>query len=48
MTPQNYERQQAQWNQLSTSVSAIQFEEDKIWGVTAGILRNLCERIYKD
>jgi 8-oxo-dGTP pyrophosphatase MutT (NUDIX family) len=48
MAPQNYERQQAQWNQLSTSVSAIRFEEDKIWGVTAGILRNLCERIYKD
>jgi 8-oxo-dGTP pyrophosphatase MutT (NUDIX family) len=48
MAPQNYERQQAQWNQLSTSVSAIRLEEDKIWGVTAAILRNLCERIYKD
>lgn len=48
MAPQNYERQQAHWNQLSTSVSAIQFEQDRIWGLTAGILRNLCERIYKD
>jgi hypothetical protein len=47
MAPQNYERQQARWNQLSTTVSAIRFEEDKIWGVTAAILRNLCERIYK-
>jgi hypothetical protein len=41
MALQNYKRQQAQWNQLSTSVSAIQFEDDNIWGVTAGILRNL-------
>jgi len=46
MAPQNYERQQGQWNQLTTSVSAIQFEGDRIWGVTAGILRNLRERIY--
>jgi 8-oxo-dGTP pyrophosphatase MutT (NUDIX family) len=48
MAAQNYKRQQAQWNQLSTRVSAIQFEDVKIWGVTAGILRNLCERIYKE
>jgi hypothetical protein len=33
---------------FQTSVSAIQFEEDGIWGVTADILRDLCERIYKD
>jgi 8-oxo-dGTP pyrophosphatase MutT (NUDIX family) len=46
MAPKNYERQEARWNELSTSVSAIQFKEDKIWGVTAGILRNLWKRIY--
>ena len=33
-------------NGLPTSVYAIAFSERTIWGVTAGILRNLWERIY--
>jgi 8-oxo-dGTP pyrophosphatase MutT (NUDIX family) len=32
MAPQNYGRQQAQWNQLRTSVSAIRFEDNNNLG----------------
>jgi hypothetical protein len=31
-----------------TSVYAVRFKEHDIWGVTAGILRNLWERIYSE
>jgi 8-oxo-dGTP pyrophosphatase MutT (NUDIX family) len=47
MAPQNYRREKADWNGLSTSVYVIPFNGRSIWGVTAGILRNLWERIYK-
>ena len=46
MARQNHKREAAQWNTLPTSVYAISFNGRKIWGVTAGILRNLWERIY--
>jgi 8-oxo-dGTP pyrophosphatase MutT (NUDIX family) len=45
MAPQNYKREKAEWNGLITSIYAIPFNDRKIWGVTAGILRNLWERI---
>jgi 8-oxo-dGTP pyrophosphatase MutT (NUDIX family) len=48
MAPQNHRREKAEWNGLTTSVYAIPFNDRKIWGVTAGILRNLWERIYRD
>jgi 8-oxo-dGTP pyrophosphatase MutT (NUDIX family) len=47
MAPQNHRREKADWNGLVTSVYAISFNDRKIWGVTAGILRNLWGRIYK-
>ena len=47
MAPQNHRREKANWNGLITSVYAIPFNNRKIWGVTAGILRNLWTRIYK-
>jgi 8-oxo-dGTP pyrophosphatase MutT (NUDIX family) len=47
MTPQNHRREKVDWNGLITSVYAISFNDRKIWGVTAGILRNLWDRIYK-
>jgi 8-oxo-dGTP pyrophosphatase MutT (NUDIX family) len=47
MAPQNHRREKADWNGLITSVYAISFNDRKIWGVTAGILRNLWARIYK-
>ena len=48
MAPQNHRREKAEWNGLTTSIYAIPFNDHKIWGVTAGILRNLWERIYRD
>jgi 8-oxo-dGTP pyrophosphatase MutT (NUDIX family) len=48
MASQNHRREKAEWNGLTTSVYAIPYNDRKIWGVTAGILRNLWERIYKD
>ena len=47
MAPQNHRREKADWNGLITSVYAISFNDRKIWGVTAGILRNLWARLYK-
>ena len=47
MAPQHHQREKADWNGLITSVYAISFNDRKIWGVTAGILRNLWARIYK-
>ena len=35
------------WNGLTRHFYALTFGERYIWGVTAGILRNLHERIYK-
>jgi len=46
MTPGNYKRESADWNGLRTSVYAVRFGEHNIWGVTAGILWNLRERIH--
>jgi 8-oxo-dGTP pyrophosphatase MutT (NUDIX family) len=48
MTAQNHRREKAEWNGLTTSVYAIPFNDRKIWGVTAGIVRNLWERICRD
>ena len=46
MEPQNHRLEKAEWNGLMTNVYVIPFNDRKIWGVTAGILRNLWERIY--
>src|SRR5262249_16490708 len=47
MAPQNHKRKRAEWNGLITTVYAIPFNDREIWGVTAGILRNFLEKIYK-
>ena len=47
MAPENHRRERADWNGLIVSVYAISFNDRNIWGVTAGIVRNLWERIYK-
>jgi len=44
--PTNFQRHSREWQGLMRSYYAIPFGERYIWGVTAGILRNLCERIY--
>jgi 8-oxo-dGTP pyrophosphatase MutT (NUDIX family) len=48
MTSANYRRETADWNGLRTTVYAVRYKEHDIWGVTAGILRNLWERIYRE
>jgi 8-oxo-dGTP pyrophosphatase MutT (NUDIX family) len=46
MEPNNLQRHSRDWQGLTRSYYAIPFERRYIWGVTAGILRNLHERIY--
>ena len=47
MTPQNHERESRDWNGLTLTLYAISFGDRTIWGATAGILRNLYERVYR-
>jgi 8-oxo-dGTP pyrophosphatase MutT (NUDIX family) len=46
MTPGNHQRLKRDWNGIERQYYAMPFGERYIWGVTAGILRNLYERIY--
>jgi 8-oxo-dGTP pyrophosphatase MutT (NUDIX family) len=46
MTPGNHQRLKRDWNGIERQYYAMPFQERYIWGVTAGILRNLYERIY--
>jgi 8-oxo-dGTP pyrophosphatase MutT (NUDIX family) len=47
MTPENHQRHSRDWNGMTRSFYAMPFGERYIWGATAGILRNLYERIYQ-
>ncbi len=47
MAPENHQRHSREWNGGMRSFLAMPFGERYIWGVTAGILRNLYERIYQ-
>ena len=47
MSPQNHERESRDWNGLTLTLYAISFGDRTIWGATAGILRNLYERVYR-
>ena len=46
MTPDNHQRKTRDWNGFARDYYAIPFENRYIWGITAGILRNLYERVY--
>lgn len=46
MGPENYQRHSREWRGMMRSYYAMPFGERYIWGVTAGILRNLYERLY--
>jgi len=48
MEPGNLQRHSREWQGVTRSYYAIPFEKRYIWGVTAGILRNLHERIYRE
>jgi 8-oxo-dGTP pyrophosphatase MutT (NUDIX family) len=47
MDQANVQRHSRDWQGLTRHYYAITFGERYIWGVTAGILRNLHDRIYK-
>jgi 8-oxo-dGTP pyrophosphatase MutT (NUDIX family) len=46
MQPDNHQRHKRDWKGIERQYYAMPFGERYIWGVTAGILRNLYERIY--
>ena len=47
MAEENHKLQSREWKGMTRTVYAMPFGERQIWGVTAGILRNLYERIYR-
>jgi 8-oxo-dGTP pyrophosphatase MutT (NUDIX family) len=46
MSPANHQRKTRDWKGIARDYYAIPFGDHYIWGITAGILRNLYERIY--
>jgi 8-oxo-dGTP pyrophosphatase MutT (NUDIX family) len=46
MQPDNHQRHSREWKGLMRSYYVMPFGERYIWGVTAGILRNMYERLY--
>ena len=46
MTPGNHQRLKREWQGIERQYYAMPFKDRYIWGVTAGILRNLYDRIY--
>ena len=46
MNPDNHQRQSREWKGATRHFYAMPWENHYIWGVTAGILRNLYERLY--
>jgi 8-oxo-dGTP pyrophosphatase MutT (NUDIX family) len=47
MNQANVQRHAREWQGMTRHYYAITFNQHYIWGVTAGILRNLHERIYR-
>jgi 8-oxo-dGTP pyrophosphatase MutT (NUDIX family) len=48
MQPVNHQQHRREWKGMQRTFYAIQFGDLYIWGVTAGILRNLYERICRE
>ena len=46
MTPANHQRKTRDWNGFARDYYAMPYQDRYIWGITAGILRNLYERVY--
>ena len=46
MDQANHRRESREWRGRLRSYYAMPYGEHYIWGVTAGILRNLYERVY--
>ena len=48
LEPANHQRQSREWNGRARSFYAMPWESRYIWGVTAGIIRNLYERLARE
>jgi 8-oxo-dGTP pyrophosphatase MutT (NUDIX family) len=46
MRPEHHERHSRDWKGINREYYAIPFGDHYIWGITAGIVRNLYERVY--
>lgn len=46
MNPANHKRGSRDWKGIIRDYYAMPFEDRYIWGITAGIVRNLYERVY--
>jgi 8-oxo-dGTP pyrophosphatase MutT (NUDIX family) len=46
MTPANVQRRSRDWKGINREYYAIPFGDRYIWGITAGIVRNLYDRVY--
>jgi 8-oxo-dGTP pyrophosphatase MutT (NUDIX family) len=46
MTPANHQRKTRDWNGFARDYYVMPYENRYIWGITAGILRNLYDRVY--
>ena len=46
MDPANHQKKSAEWRGKTRHYFAMPYEDHYIWGVTAGILRNLYETVY--
>jgi 8-oxo-dGTP pyrophosphatase MutT (NUDIX family) len=46
MNPANHQRKTRDWKGIQREYYAMPFENHYIWGITAGILHNLYERVY--
>jgi 8-oxo-dGTP pyrophosphatase MutT (NUDIX family) len=46
MTPANLQRRSREWKGIQREYYAIPFGDRYIWGITAGIVRNLYDRVY--
>ncbi len=47
MEQKNFQRHSRDWQGITRHYYAVPYGERYIWGVTAGILRNLYDRIYR-
>ena len=46
MTPDNQQRRSREWKGIMREYYAIPFGDRYIWGITAGIVRNLYDRVW--
>jgi 8-oxo-dGTP pyrophosphatase MutT (NUDIX family) len=46
MTPANHQLRSRDWNGIEREYYAMPFGDRYIWGITAGIVRNLYDRVY--